>query len=58
MKAEKIKQLIRTRISKEREEIERQKKLYGVASNYHNGKIKAFEEALELIGMFGKINNK
>lgn len=65
MKVEKVKELIRAHISEEKEEIKRQEKLYTADKrysrpnySYHEGKIRAFTEALELIGMIDKSNNK
>jgi len=65
MEVEKVKELIKDRIAKEKEELKQQEKLYtddkryGRPSySYHEGKIRAFTEALELIGMANKPNNK
>jgi hypothetical protein len=65
MDVEKVKKLINDRISREKEEIKRQEKLYasspryGAPSySYHEGRIRAFKEVLELVGMIDKPNNK
>ena len=65
MDTDKAKKLIKARISREKKELKRQEILYATDPRYscpdyayHEGRIRAFTEALEVIGMIDKQNNK
>ena len=65
MDIEKVKEIIKSRINATKEEYDRQEKLYKASQRYaapdygwFAGRTKAFNEALELIGIIDKPNNK
>jgi hypothetical protein len=65
MEKDKVIELIRNRIKSDDEELQREIKLYEQSAkyaapdySYYAGRKKAFKEAIELIGMLDKKNNK